>query len=117
MPLLRTRLSLERFIVAPSVLDVTGARCVLCNHVVDVESLVEGEPGWGKPWCKVLVKHHGQEELATFDFGTIHWDHTDLRSYLNRKRWFDPTVQEGQLKKREDAHALPEPGLHGDDEP
>jgi hypothetical protein len=64
---------------------------------VDEERLVEGEPGWGKTWCRVLVKHHGQEELRTLDFGSVEWDHKDLGKYMQRVRWFEP--EQGHVGK------------------
>lgn len=104
MALRRTVLNLDRYIVSPNRWDVTGPVCDICQMVVDYEELVEGEPGWGKPFCKVLVKHHGAEELATFDFGSVEWDHKDLAKYMQRRRWFEPkedgSAEEGTLAVR-----------------
>ncbi len=95
MSLLKTRTTLDQMILAPAVKSARGCVCVTCGRLVDSESLVEGEPGWGKTWCKVLVKHHGAEELRTFDFGSTNWDEYDLKSHMMRANWFDPTSHEG----------------------
>lgn len=101
MSLRRTVLGLDRFITSPVKWDVTGPVCDICQDVVDYEELVEGEPGWGKPWAKVLVRHHGAEELRTFDFGSVEWDHEDLKRYMQRVRWFEPKeAEEGTLSVR-----------------
>ncbi len=112
MGLRRSTLSLEHYIRAGVKWDVTGPVCDLCNQVVDEESLVEGYPGVensdgmvmelaGQDWCKVLVKHHGQEELRTFQFGGRNWGPTDLKKAMQRVRWFSPEdgghAEEGTL--------------------
>jgi hypothetical protein len=43
----------------------------------------------------VLVKHHGAEELGTFDMGSTNWDGDDLASMMRRRNWFDPMRHEG----------------------
>lgn len=88
---------------APAHLDITGPVCDLCNAVVDSEELVEGMPGWNsdpteaaaeKPassrYAKVLVTHHGAEELHTFDFESVWWTAEDLRRRMQQRRWFSP---------------------------
>ena len=106
--------------------DIYGPVCDLCNAVVDAEEIVEGIPGvagieqknkgklwtraemtdddqestWtpaSRPYCRVLVKHHGQEELATFDLGTADWDDEDYSRAVRGQRWFAP--EEGHLGK------------------
>ena len=95
MSLLKTRMNLDQLVIAPPVKSARGCVCLTCGRLVDSESLVEGEPGWGKTWCKVLVKHHGAEELRTIDFGSTNWDSDDLKSAMMRQNWFDPTSHEG----------------------
>ena len=99
--------------------DIYGPVCDLCNAVVDSEEIVEGVPGdshiekknkgtlwtragmldddvesvWtpaSRPYCKVLVKHHGAEELHTFDFESTNWTVRDLRIRMQQRRWFPP---------------------------
>ncbi len=114
----RTVLSLERYIRAPVRWDVTGPVCALCTvdesdpQVLDEETLVEGSPGYEdgngmimkdseSDFCRVLGKHHGCEELRTFEFGSKTWGPSDLKKYMQRVRWFDPTDgvgQEGKLQ-------------------
>ncbi len=55
---------------------------------------MEGYPG-ETTFAKVLVKHHGAEELGTFDMGSANWDGQDLGSMMRRRNWFDPTRHEG----------------------
>lgn len=93
MPLLKTRASLGRLVVAPHVQSATGPVCITCGRVVDSEALVEGYPG-ATTFAKVLVKHHGAEELRTFDMGSTNWDERDLGSLMRRTNWFDPTAFE-----------------------
>lgn len=101
MPLRRSVLTLPRYMRAPVKWDIYGAVCDLCNAVVDSEGLVEGYPGAenglgmvyepaGSDFCKVLVKHHGAEELRTIHFGSREWGPTDLRKAMQRVRWFSP---------------------------
>ncbi len=109
----RTVLTLDRYISSPVRWDVTGPVCALCTvdendpAVVDSESLVEGLPGVENnegqvttnaagTFCKVLVKHHGCEELREFDFGSVEWGPTDLRKAMQRVRWFSPEDAAGQ---------------------
>ena len=61
-------------------------RCALCGEDVDYEAVVERMP----TAARVLVRHHGAEELATFELGTREWDETDLQRMCVRNRWFDP---------------------------
>lgn len=71
-----------------------GPVCITCGRVVDSEELVEGYPGQ-TTFAKVLVRHHGGEELRTFDMGSVEWTSEDLKSYMRRSNWFDPTAHEG----------------------
>ena len=72
MPLLKTRANWDGLVHAPSVESVRGPVCMTCGRVVDSEELVEGYPVDlergipGTMECKVLVRHHGAEELRTF---------------------------------------------------
>jgi len=91
----RLRLEIPQF-------DVYGPVCDICNQVVDSEQIVEGYPGWCEPihggltheadseTCKVLVRHHGAEELHTFDFESRNWSAEDLRRRMQQRRWFSP---------------------------
>jgi hypothetical protein len=89
MPLIKSRVGLDRLVLAPHVQSPQGAVCMTCGRLVDEESMVEGYPG-STTWAKVLVKHHGAEELRTFDMGSTNWDHTDLATYMRSTNWFDP---------------------------
>jgi hypothetical protein len=92
--LLKTRAALGNLVLAPHVQSALGPVCMTCGRVVDEESLVEGYPG-ETTFAKVLVKHHGAEELRTFEMGSTNWDEQDLASYMRRTNWFDPTAHEG----------------------
>lgn len=91
--------------------------CDLCGKPIDKATIVEGgipglevgsqygpepdlrlvEPS-DKTWVKVLVEHHGAEEVATFDFGSVQWGPSDLHSYMRKKRWFEPEhAEDGSL--------------------
>jgi hypothetical protein len=94
MPLLKTRASWGDLVSAPVVESVRGPVCMTCGRIVDSEELVEGYPGVSTI-AKVLVKHHGAEELGTFDMGSSNWDERDLASMMRRRNWFDPTRFEG----------------------
>lgn len=89
MALIKTRTSLEQRILAPSVKAPSGPVCMTCGRLVDSELLVEGEPG-RTTFAKVLVKHHGAEELRTFDMGSVEWDSYELKSHMMRANWFSP---------------------------
>lgn len=92
--LARSRLGLSSLILAPHVQSALGPVCLTCGRVVDDEALVEGYPG-STTFAKVLVKHHGAEELRTFDMGSSNWDAEDLASMMRRTNWFDPSSHEG----------------------
>lgn len=94
MSLLRSRASLDQLVVAPHVEGARGPVCMTCGRIVDSEALVEGYPGESQT-CKVLVRHHGAEELRTFDMGSTNWDAGDLKSMMRRTNWFDPGAHEG----------------------
>jgi hypothetical protein len=94
LPLLKSRASLDDLIIAPIAGSVRGPVCMLCGKLVDSEEIVEGYPG-ESTWCRVLVKHHGAEELRTFHMKSSNWDEQDLASMMRRTNWFDPTSYEG----------------------
>ncbi len=67
--------------------------CMTCGRFLDGEELVEGYPGQSG-FAKVLGKHHGAEELVTFDMGSIEWDFDELPKFIRGHKWFDPTLVE-----------------------
>lgn len=89
MALVRSSTSLLQRILAPAVRPAVGPICMTCGRYVDSEELVEGEPGKTTS-AKVLVKHHGAEELRTFGMDSIEWDANELKSHMMRANWFDP---------------------------
>ena len=97
----RTKMNLDRYIVEPPKPQYYGPVCNTCNRVCDSEEIVEGDPGVEndagmvvKPasteYVRVLVKHHGQEEVVTFDMGSRLWGMTDLGKFMQRHVWFNP---------------------------
>lgn len=90
----RSLATLDNLVVAPYAGSARGAVCLTCGKLVDEEAIVEGYPGESVR-CKVLVRHHGAEELRTFDMGSRNWDHADLASLMSRTNWFDPRSHEG----------------------
>lgn len=94
MALHRTSVSLAQRILAPAVKSAQGAICMTCGRRVDSELLVEGEPG-RTTFAKVLAKHHGAEELRTFEMGSVEWDDYELKSHMMRANWFDPRGDAG----------------------
>ncbi len=90
MTLRRSHAPLDRIITAPWVQSARGPVCMTCGRIVDSEALVEGYPG-ETTYARVLVKHHGAEELRTFDMQSTNWDERDLASYMRRTNWFDPS--------------------------
>jgi len=87
----RTQLGYLQSLLLPitAAKDNTGPRCLTCLEVVDLESMVEGYPGQ-TTFCRVLVRHHGAEELRTFEFDSVEWDHRDLKRAMQSARFFDP---------------------------
>ncbi len=94
MPLIKSQASWTDLVRAPSVQHAVGPVCMTCGKLVDSEELVEGYPGV-TTFAKVLVKHHGGEELGTFDMGSSNWDERDLASMMRRRNWFDPSREAG----------------------
>ena len=93
MPLLKSSVGLTA-LLAPHVQSPLGPVCLTCGRVVDEEQLVEGYPG-ESTFAKVLVRHHGAEELRTFDMGSSNWDERDLGQMMRHVNWFDPASFEG----------------------
>lgn len=89
MSLRRSILRLDQQIRAKRYLHGLWPLCLTCGRPVDSEELVEGEEQV-TTFAKVLVKHHGAEELRTFDFGSTNWDDHDLRQFMASADWFDP---------------------------
>lgn len=114
MPLLRTRASWGDLVHAPSVQHARGPVCMTCGRLMDFNGVVEGYPAGpndpGTTYCKYLVKHHGAEELRTFDMGSTNWDYADAEQMARRTNWFDPTRFEGLGLGRE----IKNPGEHDD---
>ena len=101
MTLRRSTVGLANLIIVPHVQDARGAVCMTCGRLVDEETLVEGYPGQ-TTFFRYLVRHHGAEELRTFDTGSITWSLEDIPFYVRRTNWFDPTSHEGMgLGKRQ----------------
>lgn len=94
MALRRSLATLGNLVIAPYAGSSRGAVCLTCGRLVDEEGLVEGYPGESET-AKVLVRHHGAEELRTFDMGSKNWDCDDLASMMARTNWFDPRSHEG----------------------
>lgn len=94
MSLIRSRMGLDTMVLAPIAGSVRGAVCLTCGQLVDSEEIVAGYPGESMV-SQVLVRHHGAEELRTFDMGSSNWDHADLASMMSRTNWFDPYGHEG----------------------
>lgn len=63
--------------------------CDLCNGPIDAIELVDRVG----PTAKVLAKHHGQEELVTFELGTEHWEADDVQRAMRGHRWFKPETK------------------------
>ncbi len=70
--------------------NMCGAYCMLCRRPSDSEEFVEEHRGESGNFAKVLVRCHGTEELGTFEFGSSDWDESDLKSAMQRRKWFDP---------------------------
>ena len=64
--------------------------CDLCNGPLDAIELVERA---GPTAVRVLGKHHGAEELATFELGTEHWEPDDVQRSVRGHRWFRPETK------------------------
>lgn len=94
MPLVKSRAGWADIMHAPTVESIRGPVCMTCGRLVDEERLVEGYPG-ETVYAKVLVRHHGAEELRHFEMGSTNWDERDLASMMRRTNWFDPTAHEG----------------------
>ncbi len=108
----RTSINLDRFILSPHAGNIIGPVCMTCNKVVDSETLVEGYPGEenlagmvtkmaGGETARVLVRHHGQEEVKTLDFGSREWGPMELAKWISRTRWFNPLDddQSGKIQR------------------
>ena len=81
--------------------------CQTCGRYCDSFGLVEGEPGEtdddglllksaGTTFFKVLVTHHGSEELGEFDAGGRLWSWDDVNKFIQRRTWFDPVGHFGK---------------------
>lgn len=90
MALRKVKLGLLPALTAPVVRPVQGfiaPVCDLCQKPLDSEELVET---W-RTGARVLGRHHGQEELASFELGTEEWEPEDLSRAMRGYLWFSPT--------------------------
>ncbi len=104
MPLVKSRASWNDLVRAPIAAHARGAICMTCGRLVDEEGidlnfsepvdLEKGRPAT-KTAAQYLVKHHGAEELRTFDMGSDNWDIADVQQMAIRTNWFDPRKHEG----------------------
>lgn len=90
MTLFKQRVGLLKALRRPVVTSLAPI-CMTCGRHLDSEELVEGYPG-GTTFAKVLGRHHGSEELVTFDMGSVNWDEEDLAKHMRGHLWFDPTL-------------------------
>ncbi len=81
-------------LLGPDVQSAQGPVCMTCGRLVTEEQLVEGYPGVST-FAKILVRHHGAEELRTFEMGSSNWDEKDLSQMMRGTNWFDPTREAG----------------------
>ena len=63
--------------------------CDICGKYLDSEELVET---WATG-ARVLGRHHGSEELASFELGRFDWDEDDLAGAMRAHRWFLPEAR------------------------
>ena len=104
MPLLKTFGNWDMLVRAPIAGSARGAVCMTCGRLVDYEGidlnfsepvdLERGRPAT-KTAAQYLVRHHGAEELRTFDMGSTNWDIADVQQMAIRTNWFDPSRHEG----------------------
>lgn len=118
MPLLKSRASWNDLVRAQTTQTRPGSPvCMTCGRYVDMNGVVEGYPvsatDAGTTFAKYLVKHHGAEELRTFDMGSTNWDYADVEQMARRTNWFDPRAHEGIAAGVRIEH----PGEHDDGEP
>lgn len=100
----KTSTNLDKFIHSRRDNRVLAPQCATCLCDVDSEEIVDGDPGFeneagqvlqqaGTETCKVLVKHHGAEELHVFDMGSRNWGYQELAKWMGRRKWFNPFEQ------------------------
>lgn len=93
--------------VCPSLTGSHAPMCHTCLRDVDYEELVEA----GHNYAKVLVRHHGAEELHTFEFGRrMNWNTDEavdeLSSRMRRRQWFSPEEHMGGPAPEKDKAGL-----------
>jgi hypothetical protein len=71
-----------------------GSFCMVCKRAVDSEEIVSEYRGIVRNGVKVLVRCHDAEEIATFEFGSEHWDETDIKRAMQRVAWFSPSHED-----------------------
>lgn len=89
MTLLRANVGLLSALRAP-IVDANWPYCDLCSRPLDAVELVEAPSG--ATFVRVLGKHHGAEQLAQFDFGSVTHDETDIARALRGYKWFQPEM-------------------------
>lgn len=67
-----------------------GGLCHLCGRPLDYEGVEETV---GPTTVRVRGKHHGAEEVVTFELGTRAWEGDDLERAVRGWRWFEPKEQ------------------------
>lgn len=95
MTLRKVKTGLLSALRAPIVMPAAGfiaPVCDLCQKPLDSEEMVET---W-RTGARVLGKHHGQEELASFELGTEQWEPEDLSRAMRGHKWFAPVEREAQ---------------------
>lgn len=86
MALLKSRVGFRESLLAP-IVKAHAPLCQTCGRYLDSEEVVET---FGH-FVRILGKHHGAEELATFDVGTRDWTEDSVKRAMRGYRWFDPT--------------------------
>ena len=93
--------------VVPSLTGSFAPMCHTCLRDVDYEELVEAGPSY----ARVLVRHHGAEELHTFQFGRrMNWESQEateeLSSRMRRREWFSVAEHMGGPAPEKDAAGM-----------
>lgn len=74
------------------VVHANAGLCITCGRYLDQEEVAEGHPGQ-TTFVKVRGRHHGADELVTFDMGSTEWTiEDDVARHVRGHAWFDPTL-------------------------